>query len=317
MKKKKKKTLAFPNSTRSKSKKLSSRPDASGSKLKSSKSLSVSHAGSKYKWVPSPLSSDGKKKIKALKVKGPYKPNLKNACPRGKKFVKTGAKPMVWQGLDGRWRVQEGAIFLGYCHYNTSMSKKWMQRLLNDRPSSWPRASDKNLKWPDKEFEHVDEALVNLPNKLLNLDHVTIHRMREDTSNHFNPATTWQPYNSSNAYIVLYDGAMLHSEAPLRQVLAHELAHVAYARMPKQARADFMELAGWKKEKGKEVRTLGRKQLLKSDSMIGVHEDAANHIELYLFNKPLVKQVLGDRASVFDNWVKKNLGSDFKLKRKK
>ena len=138
---------SLPNSSRSKSKKLSSKLDASGSKLKSSKRLNASHAGSKYKWVPSPFSSDGKKKIRALKVKGPYKPDLKNACPRGKKFVKTGAKPMVWLGFDGQWRVQEDIIFLGYCHYNTSMSKKWMQRLSNDRPLGWPRASNKILKW--------------------------------------------------------------------------------------------------------------------------------------------------------------------------
>lgn len=124
--------------------------------------------------------------------------------------------------------------------------------------------------WTVEEIEKVLEIIAALPRQLVDLDETQIFRMDKSVHDE-NPATT--NYDD----VTLYDLAFEHKNSTA-QILAHELSHVLYESLPREAKDDF-----------------------------------ANHIEQYLFRSESLK----NKSPESYKWIKKRFGDDFKIQRTK
>lgn len=232
------------------------------------------------------------------------KPAFASECPKGEYWVNPHFR-RAYVRYDGT-EVRATNV-RGYCKENPRGYEKWHQKLSNERPGFWGYKSEKSKKWSVEEAERVYEALSVLPQQLLDLDKVKIHRMIEHVSNRDNPATT--NYDD----VVLYDSAFKH-KVPLEQILAHELSHSLYNKLTKYQKKIFATSAKWEEAKssGKWVATK-EKIFFEQDSKASLEEDFANHIEYYLFKGQFLKK----SSPEAHKWIGETFGVGFKLQEKK
>jgi len=195
---------------------------------------------------------------------------------------------------------------LAHCQKNPPSYSKWKERLVDSKPErSWKKL-EKQKSWTEEERERVFEALSGLPDLLL-LDSVhSIYRAAKSSDYDQNPAI------GDDGFIVLYDNAF-SGKRNLGRVLAHELAHELFRRIPDGMRRQYSATTGWKTIKN--LRTdetqfvLTRFKVLEADSSESVTEDFANNIEYYLFDKAKLRQMVPEAAE----WFQKTFGDTLNL----
>lgn len=75
----------------------------------------------------------------------------------------------------------------------------------------------------------------------------------------------------------------------LTKVISHELAHIYWDSIDKETQKNYFDAAGWEISKDQKTISLKRKNVSMQDSYIGPHEDFANSVELFLYNKETFK----------------------------
>lgn len=191
-----------------------------------------------------------------------------------------------------------------YCRKNPRGYKDWHQRLSNKRPKVWGYKEEKSKKWTVEEIQRMFNALSVLPDTLIELKGVKVHRMQQSKFLG-NPATS----NLKN--ITVYDQGFRHKDS-LAQILSHELSHVLYSLLKASEKLEFRLSAQWesKKKNGFEYfKASAHKKFIKGDSRISIEEDFANHIEYFLFKH----RVLQKTSPGAYKWIKERFGKKFKL----
>ncbi len=190
----------------------------------------------------------------------------------------------------------------GHCRMNPRGYDQWHERLSNHRPSIWGYRTEKSKKWSIEDVQRFYDEMSVLPDKLIGLDNVKLHRM-DISGTKRNPATS--NFND----VVFYDLAFQHSDS-LAQIIAHELSHVVYSGLSEEDRAGFRQAARWIQESDKPgiYAAAADKKLIQPDSGNSVSEDFANHIEHYLFKNESLKKT----SPKVHEWIQSTFGSDFK-----
>ena len=131
---------------------------------------------------------------------------------------------------------------------------------------------------------------------LTNIGKVTIYRKKRDTQYPMNPASI----NSKTKKIILYDS--IHQYG-MERVLAHELAHILYEKLPNDTIKSYLKIADWKEYKIQGVPGMinVRKIFVASDSEDSPSEDFANNIEYYLYEEKTLKE----KNPKIYKWIKK------------
>lgn len=225
-------------------------------------------------------------------------------CPKGKYWVSPHFR-RAYVRYDGA--AVRATNVQGYCKENPRGYEKWHQRLSNARPKVWNYKQEKSKKWTTEEIERMYDAISILPDKLLDLGKVEIHRMIESV-NKGNPATT-------NFYdVVLYDLAFNH-KVPAEQILAHELSHPLYYSLNNTQRVSFAHSSDWKEISDMPGAWIAKKKkvFIEEDSRTSLVEDFANHIEHYLFKNESLK----NNSPESYKWIQKTFGENFKIQEKK
>lgn len=230
---------------------------------------------------------------------------LAKTCPKGEHWVDAYHRN-AYIRYDG---VHVSATEVSaHCRRNPRGYDQWNQRLSNHRPKIWGYTKEKSKQWSTEDIQRVYTALSILPDQLLQLTDVKVHRMISSKFSE-NPATTNPPLKD----VTLYDLAFVYKES-LAQVLSHELSHILFENMAIDDKRNFAEKAGWSSKSilGKEHYLLNKNKInIKEDSRDSLEEDFANHIELYLFQPSVVKAKSNDAFI----WIQNKYGKNFKIKK--
>lgn len=220
-------------------------------------------------------------------------------CPTGKHWVSSFYRK-AYKRHDGT--NVSAANVDGHCRLNPRGYDQWHQRFSNDRPQPW-HYKESSKTWSPEEVERVLEDLSVLPDQIINLTGVKLHRM-EKSIRSGNPATT----NFKD--VVLYDLAFQHKDS-LLQILSHELAHVLFENLSEQEKLDFATAAGWKRHPKQKHALIAMKNkiFIQNDSRESLREDFANHIEHFLFKNESLKKESPSASS----WIETRFGKNFRL----
>ena len=194
-----------------------------------------------------------------------------------------------------------------YCKEKTKAYDYVETHLKQGLPLGWPHLSEKPKAWTQFEKERLIEIIEEIPEILLNKD---IDFFRAQKSKDFpNPAS------NTKGSIVLYDTAFNKGRS-LGRIISHELAHQNFYDLSEVVRRDFRRVHGWRLEldsKGK-IYWGGRQEgYIEDDGKTSDEEDYANNVEHYLYNPDKLKEVTPQGFQ----WIQKQFGKNFKLKREK
>jgi len=148
-------------------------------------------------------------------------------------------------------------------------------KFLASKPSNWPIQNEKFKPWTKEEETELKSILDKLPKVLTHVGEIKFYHSSEKSPN---PALS----NSENKIIVIYDSISAHDK---NRVIAHELAHFYWDSMNDLEKDDYYKAALWKKDDIRQTISLQRKETLIINSFAGPHEDFANDVELFLFQK--------------------------------
>lgn len=148
-------------------------------------------------------------------------------------------------------------------------------KFLANRPINWPVSKEKFKTWRKEEESEIRKILDNLPKTLTHFGEIKFYRSIEKS---FNPAVS----NSENRIIVIYDSFSANNK---NRVIAHELAHFLWDAMNIDERDEYYLSSEWKKSADRKTISLMRKDIQIQDSYLGPHEDFANNVELFLFQR--------------------------------
>lgn len=224
-------------------------------------------------------------------------------CPKGQYRVRSHPRRAYYKA-DGTF-VRASQVSKS-CRERSKEYDFWFGRLKDGPPPSWPHKTEKPAKWTDDERERVLEALGELPEELWDQTIKGIYRSKQ-SKDHPNPSS----YGGS--MIVLYDNAF-GKDRRLARLLAHELAHHKYAKFENEAiGTSYRRSTGWRPEiEGRDFYWTGRKDgYVEEDGAREPGEDFANNLDHYLFDPERLQKVTPDAY----DWIKKQFGDKFKIKR--
>lgn len=208
-----------------------------------------------------------------------------------------------WVNAYTRVRNNKPENVTAHCALNPPGFDFWSPKIKQNKPESWPNKDEVFKKWTTEEVEKILAALGRLPDELKTDLVKGIYRFRKSKF-HPNAGSQW------DGDIVLYDNAF-ESERKLTQILAHELAHLLYARLSTQDIDDYGFALGWGKvTRGSATKLRRSCCFVQEDGKISPDEDFSNNIEYFLFESDKLKKVT---PSAYD-WIKRKFGDNFKLK---
>jgi hypothetical protein len=191
-----------------------------------------------------------------------------------------------------------------YCGKNCkSVLEDFEKKLKNGKPTGWP-LSEKISSWKSSEKNLVAEALSQIPDVLVSNSNFFIYRMKKSID-HPNIATNAKMDPRS---IVLYDDAFAGNHQ-LSRVIAHELAHIYYDKLPEQVALTYQYSTNWfsfRKSGSKDDLWISRKEgFVQPDGRVSPEEDFANNLEFYLFDPQKLKTVTPHAYE----WIRSNVNA--------
>lgn len=154
-------------------------------------------------------------------------------------------------------------------------------QFLTNRPEKWPIANEVFKPWRQEEEADTRKILDKLPKILTHVGEIKFYRSSKESPN---PALS----NSENQIIVIYDSI---STQDRKRVIAHELAHFLWDSMNIDERDEYYKSSQWKKSEDQKTISLTRKDVQIQDSYVGPHEDFANNVELFIFQKQSLSEL--------------------------
>jgi hypothetical protein len=136
-------------------------------------------------------------------------------------------------------------------------------------------------KWSEAEKRIVQSHLDKLPLWLRRYRFGEV--LRAETDGTRNPAAT-VPYTKT---VILFDP--FFSSKNQRDILIHEVAHIAVWDLSVRDVEEFAAVSGWSINK-KKTQRFPPTNLIAADSVDSISEDFANHIEIYYANEEILKK---------------------------
>lgn len=135
--------------------------------------------------------------------------------------------------------------------------------------------SPKLKKWNESEKVLISKFMASLPAWLSK--YAINEMLRADTDGTINPASSI-PFTKT---ILIYDAFFKNKDQ--KHVIIHELAHIALWDLETTQVEDFARISGWdiKKDKNSSTQRTPPKKVILPDSVEGISEDFANHVEIY------------------------------------
>lgn len=193
-------------------------------------------------------------------------------CPEGQYLVKPYIRTSYYRS-DGTY--VSSAQVEAYCREYT-FSKPLVLKYLEKMPEGWPYKLELFKTWNSSEKKLLEKELSKVPKALRDQGEIKFLRAIRSTFPD-NPSTS----APDESIIVFYDGAQKFG---YKRVLAHELAHLLYSKLDKNALKSYYDSAGWK-ETSKNKFTTARTTFSEHDGVLGPEEDFANNIEHIVSDK--------------------------------
>lgn len=181
-----------------------------------------------------------------------------------------------------------------------SADRFWSDKIKLDS-GEWPNKKEKSKKWTTSEKKLLLQALDNLPQGLWTPSLKGFYRKEASTDLVSNPAAF------QNGSIAVYDAAF-EGKVPLVRILAHELAHEYWQQLPLTRKTHYQIATGWNRPGNTGPWTRRTSGYVEDDGRIGPHEDFANNVEYFLFNRAKLEEETPGAAA----WILQRFGSRFK-----
>jgi len=184
-----------------------------------------------------------------------------------------------------------------FCREKWKNADFWGSFFSDSNPKKWPYTKEHFLRWTSSEKLKVIQLFSNVP---VYLQAKVSGLYRAKNSVVFgNPSSTivFPPT------IVFYNSFFKNKKQSA--IIVHELAHLKFETLSLDEKIEFMTLAGWTLG---EINLARRKidlipptKIIKPDSSIGIDEDFANHMEMYITESKKLERVNKNIYNFFKN----------------